>query len=137
MAGKLGRVIDKRCYDNEKLWEFVNACGKTTAQIADLCGMTEDTVLRYLNKIPSVKINEPTLRMIIVMAGGVYEDFVSDKPVDDVSEVKVAETVSVDCSGDINEIKDLLKELITTINKLGNIEMQNMEYLKELRDLMK
>ena len=38
---------------------------------------------------------------------------------------------------DMTETNELLKDLISAVNKLGNIEMQNLEYLKELRDLMK
>ena len=38
------------------------------------------------------------------------------------------------CSCDNQKVIDKLDELITTINKLGNIQMQNMEYLKSIKD---
>lgn len=38
------------------------------------------------------------------------------------------------CACDNQKVIDKLDELITTINKLGNIQMQNMEYLKSIKD---
>lgn len=38
------------------------------------------------------------------------------------------------CACDNDKVIEKLDELITTINKLGNIQMQNMEYLKSIKD---
>ena len=38
------------------------------------------------------------------------------------------------CACDNKKVIDKIDELITTINKLGNIQMQNMEYLKSIKD---
>ena len=53
--------------------------------------------------------------------------YVADKP-----DIQQEEVKACACGND--KVIEKLDELITTINKLGNIQMQNMEYLKSIKD---
>lgn len=144
------REVQRDLFDNEKLKAFVKERELDTIELARRTAYSQDTIVKYLNKNPSVELKEPTLRLIIAMAGGKYEDFVTQKitqheePVEEIAQ-PVKEILDIqpiiekleENKLDIQPLLNKFDELITTINRLGNIEMQNMEYLKQLRDLMK
>ena len=99
-----------------------------------LCGNESKGTVAGKTKLGYVKL--------IAMELGVnYEDLIIKEPVvEGTVEEPVVEEIKeepVVVNIDMTETNELLKDLISAVNKLGNLEMQNMEYLKELRDLMK
>ena len=129
------KKVNKKCFDFEKLHKDMIDNHVLPINVAQITGYSQDTVTRYLYGNTKLDLLENTMKVMLLGAGFKYADYIieenKEEPIKEVVETVVANNV------DLQPVMAKLDELIMAINKLGNIEMQNMEYMKQLRDLMK
>ena len=122
----MGRYHDRIDIDGEKLRTEIKKRGMTGKEVSEELGLSTG----YISDcICDGKIRKIVLMGLETKFGITYEDLKKVEPVQE----PVQEVVQFDQQ----PIIDKIDELIMTVNKLGNISMQNMEYMKQLRDLMK
>lgn len=109
---KLHKELDKYCSKhNTSIYELSEELGFTRTFFRDCTRR---------NRINNVGVNYLTAKGIL------FDDYKIIEEVEQVEEPKTNDDITAK-----------LDEILTAINKLGNIQMQQLEYLKEVRDALK
>ena len=156
------RRVDLDMYDADALLKVMKDKKIDTKDIIKTTGLSLRTIDRYLAPNNKDIVKESTLRLIILACGENYETFVNEeikknkqslgnKEVTDETEEETSDiipNIQIDFAPLLDRIDTLIhtnhkdvEELTAQINKLaidihtlGNIQMQTMEYI---RDIMK
>lgn len=149
-------MVEKKILDVKKVRLLIEADGRNLSQFSKDLGLGRSFMSNILNgcntstkKYKAGEIKECYLRLLCTELNVTEDDILLKEPeiindnlppVSDANSIDltpVIDAISNVNSVDITPILDKISELIVTINKLGNIEMQNMAYLKEIRDSSK
>ena len=128
----------------EKVRELIETDGRNMQEISFDMGVSRSYISNSLgkgNKMGAGVMNKGFAKVLAhelrVELDYILEPEVVEKTEEIVTEEEINANDPIVANYDLTPVLVKLDELIVTINKLGNIEMQNMEYLKQVRDLLK
>lgn len=135
------RRVDLDMYDADALLKVMKDKKIYIKDIIKKTGLSLRTIDRYLTPNNKDIVKESTLRLIILACGEKYETFVNEeikKNKQSLGNKEVTDETEEETSYIIPNIQidftPLLDRIDTLIHTLGNIQMQTMEYI---RDIMK
>lgn len=152
MSVSTGKWTTTVIIDGEKLQYEITKRGLRNGEVSLALGHADNYIKGCMT---SGKIPKSMILMLGTMFNIKEEDILPDKaestPETVEQVVPTIVTEKVDIQPIINDLLEVMArqdkfeqlflqrmdELIATINRIGNVEMQSMEYLKELKDLMK
>ena len=124
-------VIEKamiRNFDYDKFYEWCNSKGITPNDVSEKLGFNRSF---FANCKLRNALKPNVYKMLLILYNLPDCTFLK---IDTVSESKADDTVVIDTNSDI--LREL-KDLNVSVNRLGNIMMQMLEYLKDIRDEVK
>lgn len=117
--------------DGQKLKQAIMKTGKSGRMLSEELGYNSSF---FLNNIKRNAISMVAVKFLDEKYGIKFEEYAKTEP-EVKEEVPKSEEPTIEI--DTKEIIDKINELVYVVNKLGNIQMQNMEYLKEIKDKLK
>lgn len=119
--------------DGQKLEQAILKTGKSGAMLSEELGYNGSF---FRNNIKRNVISLVAIKFLDEKYGIKFEEYAK---AEDKLEVKEEVPKSEEPTAEIStkEIIDKINELVYAVNKLGNIQMQNMEYLKEIKNKLK
>lgn len=138
------RRVNVEKFDFEKFRKLIDEKGIVYEKISQITGLSLRTIDRYIKPCPKDILKESTLRLIVLACGCNYEDCLIEEQLEEL--VKESQINELDLKPLLDKIDTLiysnhkdsenliekLNQLSTDIHTLGNIQMQTMEYVKDI-----